>query len=419
MEITVQGWITIGLFLWVIVGLVFKLVDEIIIGISVPTVLALTGILDAKIAFADFANTTVLFFMSMLVLGAAIFKTGLADYIGGKIIQVIGSDEKRLLIGGGLAAGSISSVMNDTGSTGCLMPIVAAMAKKAKVSVSKVYMPLAFAASLGGTLTLIGTTPHIVASGLLEKSGYQSFSFFEFTPIGLTLFVVGMTYVYFQAPKVLPAYNSDFEKLPATANPDRLKMIIVGLVFLLVVIALATNIMPFHLAAIIGSIAVIVTKCLTVEDAMKSFSMPTLFLVAGIFPLSAALVKTGAAKTIVSSLSGFAIGAHPFIAILIITGITAFLTQLMMNTSLCAIMVPLGILFAESVGLDPRGVVMAIALSSSAAFCTPFGTGPNLLVWRPGSYSMRDYFRMGFPVVIMAWLIISTMVYFIYELKLV
>lgn len=415
MEITLQGWITIGLFLWVIIGLVFKPVDEIIVGISVPTVLALTGILNPKTAFSDFANTTVLFFMSMLVLGAAIFKTGLADYIGGKIIKMIGSTEKRLILGSGIAAGSISSVMNDTGSTGCLMPIIAAMAKKANVPVSKVYMPLAFAASLGGTMTLIGTTPHIVASGLLEKAGYQPFSFFEFTPIGALLFLVGMTYVYFRAPKVLSAHTSDLDSIPATAKSNPTKMVIVGVVFLLVVVALATNIMPFHLAAILGCIIVVVTRCITVEDAMKAFSMPTLFLVAGIFPLSGALVKTGVANMLVDSLSSFATGSHPFIGILTITGITTALTQLMMGTSLSAIMIPLGILLAESLGLDPRGVVMAIALASSVAFCTPFGTGPNLLVWRPGGYSMQDFFRMGLPLVIMTWLIISGMVYFIYQ----
>lgn len=416
-EITFQGWITIALFLWVIVGLVFKPVHEIIVGVSVPTVLALTGITSANAAFADFANSTVMFFMSMLVLGAAIFKTGLADFVGGKIIDLIGKTEKRLILGTTLAGGSISGFMNDTGTTGCLMPIAAAMAKKADVPLSRVYMPLAYAASLGGTITLIGTTPHIVASGLLEKAGLEGFGFFEFTPIGLTLFLVGLIYIYFAAPKLLPAVPGDFSKSPSVAVPNVPKMVVTALVFLLVVVALATKIMPFHLAAVLGSIIVIVTRCITVDDAINSFSMPTLFLVAGIFPLSGALATTGVAKVLIDSLSGLAMGAHPFWAILVVTGVTTVMTQMMMGTSLSAIMVPLGILLAQSLDLDPRGVVMAIALASSVAFCTPFGTGPNLLVWRPGNYEMRDFFRMGLPLVIMTWLIISVLVYAIYEYK--
>ncbi len=412
---TWQMIVVLALFVWVFVALIWKLADPIIVGISIPTVLALTGIVNAGKAFGDFSNTTCMFFMAIFVLGRAIMKTGLADFIGSTVINLIGKTENRLTLSVATVAAGMSAFLNDTGTTGCLMPIVGAMAQKAKVNLSRVYMTLAFFASMGGTITLVGTTPHIVASGLLEKAGYAGYGFFEFTKVGLPITIVGGLYMYFIGSRMLPDIKSDFANMPQTVERNTRGMIITFAVFALLVISLATKLMPFHLAAILGSIIVIVTKCITVEDALDSFSMPTLFLVAGIFPLSSAMSSTGVAKMFVDFTSSFANGVHPLVAILIISGITTLMTQFMMGTSLSAIMLPLGILYAQSLGLDPRGVVMAIAIASSLAFCTPFGTGPNLLVWKPGNYEISDYFKTGLPIVIVAWLMTGSIVYYAYE----
>ncbi len=412
---TWQMIVVLALFVWVFVALIWKLADPIIVGISIPTVLALTGIVNAGKAFGDFSNTTCMFFMAIFVLGRAIMKTGLADFIGSTVINLIGKTENRLTLSVATVAAGMSAFLNDTGTTGCLMLIVGAMAQKAKVNLSRVYMTLAFFASMGGTITLVGTTPHIVASGLLEKAGYAGYGFFEFTKVGLPITIVGGLYMYFIGSRMLPDIKSDFANMPQTVERNTRGMIITFAVFALLVISLATKLMPFHLAAILGSIIVIVTKCITVEDALDSFSMPTLFLVAGIFPLSSAMSSTGVAKMFVDFTSSFANGVHPLVAILIISGITTLMTQFMMGTSLSAIMLPLGILYAQSLGLDPRGVVMAIAIASSLAFCTPFGTGPNLLVWKPGNYEISDYFKVGLPIVIVAWLMTGSIVYYAYE----
>ncbi len=250
---SIDAIITVALFVLVIALLVWGKVDEIIVGVSIPVLLSLFKILDPKVAFNDFANTTVIFFMSMLVLGTAICKTGLADFIGERVIRLFGGTERKLTLGIGIVSGGISAFLNDTGSTGCLMPIVAAMAKKAQVNLSRVYMSVAFFASLGGTITLIGTTPHIVASGLLQKSGYQPFGFFEFSKIGIPLTVMGLIYMCFWGVDRLPNIESDYDKAPQTSERNVPGMIVTGLVFFVIVFSMATNLMPFHLAAVIGA----------------------------------------------------------------------------------------------------------------------------------------------------------------------
>ena len=112
------------------IALNWKIADPIIVGISIPTILALTGILNPATAFSDFSNSTCMFFMSMFVIGRAIMKTGLADTIGSTIINLIGRTERRLTLSVAVVSASMSAFLNDTGTTGCLMPIVGLWPKR-------------------------------------------------------------------------------------------------------------------------------------------------------------------------------------------------------------------------------------------------------------------------------------------------
>lgn len=261
-----------------------------------------------------------------------------------------------------------------------LIPISGAMGRKAGVKLSRIYMALAFFASVGGTLTLIGAGNHVVAQGFLEKAGMEGFTFFEFTPLGLPIAIAGFLYMYFFGIKLLPERDIPTEKDVALADRKPAKMIIVALVFLFIVYCMASGLLAMHLAAAVGAILVVLTGCISVEDAVKQFSVSTLFLVAGIFPLSTAMSSSGAAEYIISSLSSNLSNLPP-IAVLAFTFALAVVgTQFMMGTSLTAILTPIAILIGQTCNVDPHALVMCVALGTSAAFCTPFGTGPNLLV---------------------------------------
>lgn len=156
---TTQAIITCVILVITMVLLISQKVPLVILGAAIPAALAATGVINAGSAYTEFGNTTIVFFMGLVVVGEAFFKTGLADFIGGKIIGLLGKTEKGLLLGTGLVAGGLSAFLNDTGSTACLMPIVSSMASKAGVKKSKLLMALAFFASLGGTITAGGYHP--------------------------------------------------------------------------------------------------------------------------------------------------------------------------------------------------------------------------------------------------------------------
>ena len=241
---TTQAIITCVILVITMVLLISQKVPLVILGAAIPAALAATGVINAGSAYTEFGNTTIVFFMGLVVVGEAFFKTGLADFIGGKIIGLLGKTEKGLLLGTGLVAGGLSAFLNDTGSTACLMPIVSSMASKAGVKKSKLLMALAFFASLGGTITLVGTTPHIVANGILKDMGLREFGFFEYTKIGLPLLVCGILYMCFCGTKLLPDKDIEIKSGDRTAEYDTKKMVLVAVIFIGVLVAMATSIVP-------------------------------------------------------------------------------------------------------------------------------------------------------------------------------
>lgn len=406
--------LTLVIFFAVIVLLIWKPIHPIVTGAAIPTVLALLGILSPKTAFNDFANSTVIFFMSLLVVGGAIFKTGLADFLGEKIIGLIGKSERGVVMGTSSVAMLLSAFLNDTGTTGCLIPIAGAMGKKSGTPLSRIYMALAFSASIGGTITLIGGGNHIVAQGFLEEAGMQGFGFFEYTPIGLPLAVAGLLYFWFIGIKLLPGKDLSAAPMPELATRRPVKMLITAMIFAFIVVCMATSVIPMHLAAATGAILVVLTGCISVDDAVKQFSTSTLFLVAGIFPLSRALGETGAAEYIISALSGHLASMPPLAVLALTLALGVVGTQFMMGTSLTAILCPIAILIAQSTGVDPRALIMCVAIGTSAAFCTPFGTGPNLLVWETGGYEFKDYFKVGLPFTVIFYVVALAAIYLKY-----
>lgn len=376
---TTQAIITCVILVITMVLLISQKVPLVILGAAIPAALAATGVINAGSAYTEFGNTTIVFFMGLVVVGEAFFKTGLADFIGGKIIGLLGKTEKGLLLGTGLVAGGLSAFLNDTGSTACLMPIVSSMASKAGVKKSKLLMALAFFASLGGTITLVGTTPHIVANGILKDMGLREFGFFEYTKIGLPLLVCGMLYMCFCGTKLLPDKDIEVKGGDRVAEYDTKKMVLVAVIFIGVLVAMATSIVPMHIAGVIGAILVVVTGCISLEEAIKAFPTSTIFIVGGIFPLS---------------------NLPPIILLGAITFLMLLTTQFLMNSSATVLVLPIAIMLCQAAGINPLAGAMSVSVCASGAFVTPFGTAPNLLVWEAGGYSVKDYLKCGFPMLI-------------------
>ena len=149
-------------------------------------------ILTPEEGLAGFANSTVIMMVGLFVVGGGIFQTGLAKMISSKIMTLAGQSELRLFLLVMLVTGVIGSVVSNTGTVAVMMPIVVSMAASAGTSPRRLLMPLAFASSMGGMMTLIGTPPNLIVSDTLQHAGYEPLSFFSFLPVGLITLTVGI-----------------------------------------------------------------------------------------------------------------------------------------------------------------------------------------------------------------------------------
>lgn len=154
--------------------------------------LVLFGILTPEEALAGFSSPIVIMMAGLFVVGGGIFTTGLAKRVGGGILRLAGGGETRLLVWLMLATSLVGAFVSNTGTVALMLPIVVSMARGAGLSTSRFLMPLAFAGSLGGMLTLIGTPPNLIVRDALAAAGYEAPSFFTFTPVGIVCVAVGI-----------------------------------------------------------------------------------------------------------------------------------------------------------------------------------------------------------------------------------
>lgn len=154
--------------------------------------LLLTGTLTPQEAISGFSNQVVIMMVGLFVVGGAIVQTGLAKKASGKLMMLAGNNEIGLFLLLMVVTAVIGAFVSNTGTVALMMPIVVSLAQKAKIRASRLLMPLAFASSMGGMLTLIGTPPNLVVQEALTESGHQPLGFFSFLPVGLVCIVVGI-----------------------------------------------------------------------------------------------------------------------------------------------------------------------------------------------------------------------------------
>lgn len=154
--------------------------------------LMMFGILSPAEALSGFSNPVVIMMVGLFVVGGAIFQTGLAKKISGKMMNLAGNSELRLFLLVMLVTAFIGAFVSNTGTVALMLPIVVSLAARARMNVSRLLIPLAFSSSLGGMLTLIGTPPNLVIQETLVEAGYEPLSFFSFAPVGVVCIAVGM-----------------------------------------------------------------------------------------------------------------------------------------------------------------------------------------------------------------------------------
>ena len=204
--------VTIVLILFILALVLFATewlpVDVTALGLL--SALLVTGLLKPASAFAGFGSDTVLTLAGLFILTRVLLRAGVIEWIGAALARRAGNATGLLRALLGTVAG-VSAFTSNTATTAVFLPVVAGVSRRAGLPVSRALMPLAFASILGGTVTLIGTSTNLVVSGALPATGLKPLGFFELAWVGLPTALVGLLYLFFVAPRLLPAREAQLE----------------------------------------------------------------------------------------------------------------------------------------------------------------------------------------------------------------
>ncbi|MFZ8100031.1 SLC13 family permease [Staphylococcus arlettae] len=406
-----ESIITLLFLIFAIVMFTLEIIPLSISAMIVAIGLSLTGVLTAKEAFAGFVDPNVLLFMAMFIVGCAFFETGMAQKIGEGITHFAKTPKKLLIVVMGIT-GLMSGFLSNTGTAAVIIPVVIGIAAKSSISRTSLLIPVALAAAMGGNLTLIGAPGNMIAQSTLNLTN-QSFVFFEYALIGLPILVVGTLYFGLIGHKLLPqnndkseTTNSVFDKQVDVNAVPRWKKLMALLVLIFTVLAMIFEDIihvPLYISAWIGALILVATRVITEKTAMKSIDMNTILLFVGSLSLANAIQKSGAgeliAKTIINILGT---SPSPYVLLLVILVISAVMTNFISNTASTALLAPISLSIANSIGADPRAIMMATVMGASMAFATPIGMPANTMVYGLSNITFMQYVKVGLPLIVIS-----------------
>lgn len=604
---TADMWITLVILIVMMVLFVSEKLRVDLVALCVIIALTLTGIVTAEEAMAGFSSTSVLSIAFLFIVGGAVFQTGLAAAIGDAILKIAGTNQTRLLMIMMLTVSILSAFISSTGVVALMLPAVMSVAQRAKIPASKLGIPLAFSALIGGTTTLIATPPNIIVSEVMQDAGYPPFEFFSYTLPGVLLVVAWLAYMLTIGRRLLPErkpdtvvqrmetpaelftlyqlpdnmyrlrvpsqsnligtsiaasrLGSDFNiavaslsrmnesrrigsrseqtvqypeadtvfqeddvlvvqgdirditraagywnlaimanhpiqegdvitnevgiaemvlrprsslngkslselqfgsayhltvlnlRRPGAHAPLDLKttplkfgdvllvqgrwkdiyalkrlrhdFIVMGepeaaemgaflrlthapitlTILVLMIVVLALDLLPLTVASLLAAVAVILTGCLSMDEAYESIDLKSLILIAGMLPMGTALVKVGLADAAADLLIQTVGELGPLYVLAGLFILTLISTQIISNTASALLVAPIALAAAQGLNVNPQAFMMSVAIAAAMALLSPVASPVNMLVMSPGNYRFSDFARVGAPMMVIAFII--------------
>jgi len=203
----------------------------------------------------------------------------------------------------------------------------------------------------------------------------------------------------------LKAHNDLLVLGPIGARTPRRRRLPVAALIMAGVVAAAVAGVPIMASAFVGGVLVVLTRCLTLDEAYEAIDWKILFLLAGVLPLGTAMRVTGAADLIAREVLLPAAVWGPIAVLAALYLVTTLLTEVMSNNAAAAVLAPIGIAVAHALGVDPKPFLMAVCFAGSTSFLTPIGYQTNTMVYAPGAYRFWDFARAGWAINLAFWIV--------------
>ena len=411
----------------VVAALILDRTRSDVVALTGAALLLITGVVRPTEVQGAFASPAIIALASLFVIAYAMELAGLLDAAIirlKRLCERIGRAGLWLMI---ILCGGASAFLNNTPIVVLGAPVVRDVAESLGLSAKRFLIPLSYAAVLGGSCTLIGTSTNLLVNDMASVAGQPRFGLFEITPVGVAVALAGGIYLLLFSRHLVRGEGELATAAPAL--PDAREPGLAGgqigsasafadqkplqparaaaslAVFLGVVAAAAWGVAPIAATAFAGAVLLILLRVITADEAYQGLRPDVLMLIAGMVVLGIALEETGLANAATNLLIGSLNGVSPLVALIIIYGATLFATEILSNATVAVLFTPIAVSFAEALGVSPRPFLVAVMIAGSAAFATPFGYQTNVIVYRMGGYSYMDFVRLGIPLNLLTWVV--------------
>ena len=373
--------------------------------------MVLTGVAEFEEVFSGFSNSIVLLMASAMVVGIAMFQTGMAQLLGRIAIYFSKGSEKIFLLVSCTLTGLLSMFLANTALIASFIPIIDSVCKASSTMKRRDYvLPIALSAMFGGASTLIGTTPQLTANALLMEMTSEEMTMWDLTGPGLLLFFGYLVFLYFYGFRDGQKIWSDREEIPLCVDcdleqeefvPSKRKMILMSLIIVFMMISYIFTLLPTAITAMIAAILCVITGLCSTEDIAEKLHWQSVIFLATCLGLGNALTISGAGELVGNALlTALGNETNPWIIFLSFIIITLLISQFITNSTAIIISLPIALSLCEVYGFNVMTFTIGITLVASYAALTPLAAS-QIAMTEVAGYEFIDYFKYGWKMTLL------------------
>ncbi len=390
----------------------------------------LTGVISFSEGFKNFGSTTVVLICSMMVVGQATFEVGLAQLVGEKVMSWAKGNERMVIIIATALTAVVSAFLSNIATFSIMISILTGIcAGNKKIHFMNVILPVSMASVIGGSATLIGSTPQLTAQGMLEEylGVGNGFSFNTFIVPGGIIIVALVLYVGFigypLGKKIWgdrPEYNGTLSVMEddMIQEGDAGKIKIMSVIFILTIAMFVCNdlivkrIPNFNIAitSILSATACILSGCITPQKAIDSINWSLAIWFCASLGIAAGLSHSGGGELLAHWFIGlFGENATPFVLFIALVILVTTLTQFLSNSTVLAVILPVTFAITESMGYNSFSFAVGLTMGASMAVATPLAN-TTIGMSMVANYKFSDYLKYAGPMTVIGLGILLVMV---------
>jgi len=380
------------------------------------------GVMPVQEAYSGFGTNVVMMVAGMMIIGNALFETGVAAKFGDMILHTrFAKSEKSFMIMLMVVESTVLLFINNSAIVALMIPLIAAVASRSngKITLKNVLMPVAFVAVIRGGITMSGSTPQVIGQTALTQLNLAPMGYFDLAWVGIPRTIMCIIYFatigYALEKKIFKFDDKIDEKLlkPANENGEgfsKTKMWISGLVMAGSVVGFISGTFSLGFWSLLGVTVLIATKCVTPKKAFASVDWNTIGILGAAQGFATGLNVSGGGKVVANAMINMFGGidsASPLIITILFIVITAVLTNILSDTALAAIMCPIAANVAFSLGVSPHAMVIGVILATGGDV-TPIATA-GLTQSLVGGYRFMGYVKVLTPLWVL--LVLTTIIF--------